>query len=249
VSRRALVVAASLLMTSATCLHVSSCSDDTTITSADASPGDAPGGDTADTRPTDDGAAGDASADAVDASDAADACARCASGSCDQAGCDPAVFVTSKVYTGMIGDGGTAAADHECAALAAAAGLPGTFRAWLSAGGASAPASRFARSSRKYRLLDGRPVAGNFALLAMNLESTISFTETRVEVPFSYVWTATNGDGTRPPDGGDCAGWTSSDAGDVGGAGESDDTVSEWTSFGDVPCSTTARLYCFEQGP
>ena len=187
------------LVASAACLLVASCSDA------------GKGGGAADA--TADGVGAEAQvldgsgSDASDARDAADACASCASGACGAGGCDPAVFLSSKEYLGAIGDGGVAAADRECAALAAAAGLPGTFRAWLSAAGASPPSARFTRkSTRPYRRLDGTEVAADFTKLAVTLASTISMTEKRVEIPFAYVWTATNRDGTPTPDGGDCGG-------------------------------------------
>jgi hypothetical protein len=192
--------------------------------------------------------ASDATA-ATDGGDASDACVSCASGACTAGGCDPAVFITSKEYTGMIGDGGVASADAECAALAAAAGLTGTFKAWLGAAGSS-PSTRFtSKSARPYRLLNGKRVAASFAGLAGTLDNPISVTEARVDIGFAYAWTAIDGNGTPTPDAGTCAGWTSSDVGIKGGSGESDDTVSEWTSFGDIPCTTMARLYCFEERP
>ena len=192
----------------------------------------------------------DAPSDAGAASDAVVACVSCASDACTNGGCDPAVFVTSKEYTGKIGNGGVAAADQECAALAAAAGVPGTFQAWLSGAGALPPATRFAnKSSRPYRMLDGRPVAAHFEALTIDLEHSISVTEKRADIGFSFVWTATNKYGTEAVGGGDCAGWTSDDPTAKGWAGESDDFNYEWTAFGDIACSKLARLYCFEQRP
>ncbi len=183
-------------------------------------------------------------------SDAADACAICASGMCTNGGCDPAVFLTSREYTGAIGDGGVSAADHECSALASAAGVPGTFRAWLASADGASPATRFEhRSTRPYRLLDGTLVAANFGALDKTLATSIGLTEKRTAISFAYVWTGADRNGTPTADAGDCLGWTSSDAVNGGGSGESDDTVEEWTKFQDIACSTHARLYCFEQRP
>jgi len=193
-------------------------------------------------------AANDAASEA--AADALDPCSSCASHRCSGGACDPAVFITSKTYTGAIGPSGVLSADAECASLAAAAGLPGTFKAWLSS---PSPAERFIKSSRPYYRLDGERVAANFDALAELLESPISVTEELDDVDFSYVWTATKLDGTAAGNGdsgtADCAGWTSAEATDYGEAGESDDENSEWTAFGTVRCSTEARLYCFEQLP
>lgn len=186
-----------------------------------------------------------------DAGDAAlDACGVCASGACTDGGCDPAVFLTSKEYAGAIGDGGVVAADQECATLAAAAGLPGKYRAWLATADGASPANRFEnKSTRPYRLVDGTRVAADFSALAKTLEAPIGLTEQRTAVVFAYVWTAAERNGSSIADGGDCAGWTSADPAASGGAGESDDVVEEWTKYNDIACSTLARLYCFEQRP
>jgi hypothetical protein len=246
------VVLGALLLASATCLHLSGCLDGGDR-GVDATAGGDDGGArpevVVDESPGDAGADAGVGADANDALDAADACANCASGACTTGGCDPAVFITSKLYVGAIGDGGIASADLECSTVAAAAGLSGTFKAWLSAGGVSPKARFTSKSTRPYRLLDGTRIAVNFAGLAGLLEHSISVTEARVDIGFAYAWTATEGNGLATGGAGDCAGWTSADGGDKGAAGESDDTVSEWTAFGDIPCSTLARLYCFEQQP
>lgn len=202
------------------------------------------------------GSASDAGSDAAAPADAGSdagsdaACASCASGMCTSGGCDPAVFLTSKEYTGAIGDGGVASADRECAALASAAGVPGTFRAWLATADGASPATRFEHhSTRPYRLLDGTLVAADFAALGKTLATTIGLTEKRTAISFAYVWTAAERSGAPIADAGDCLGWTSSDALAMGGSGESDDLSEEWTKFQDIACSTKARLYCFEQRP
>lgn len=248
--RAGVILGASLLVGAMACLAGSGCLDSGSAEGlADAmAGGDVVGAEAG----VGDGSTGLDASDAqaaTDGGDAAVACVGCASGACTAGECDPAVFVTSKEYTGVIGDGGVASADAECAALAAAAGLPGTFKAWLSAAGSS-PSTRFtSKSARPYRLLNGKRVAASFAGLAGTLDNPISVTEARVDIGFAYVWTATDGNGTPTPDAGTCAGWTSSDVAVKGGSGESDDIVPEWTSFGDIPCSTLARLYCFEESP
>jgi hypothetical protein len=233
------------------CLQLASCGGDGTI-ATDASDA-ASGGDATLAHPVVPDAAPDAFADdaltVTDAGDAADACGTCASGSCTDGGCDPAVFLSSREYTGAIGDGGVVSADEECALLAKAAGVPGTFRAWLASADGAAPASRFVKSSRPYRLLDGTLVAADFAALTKTLATSFGLTEQRTAVAFAYVWTAAERNGTPIAGAGDCAGWTTSDSTVMGGSGESDDVVEEWTKFQDIACSTKARLYCFEQRP
>ena len=243
------LIGASLALGAAACLHLASCSggDEGSEALADAAVArDAFEEDSA----VLDGPSVDSAGDAGGPTDAAVACGVCASGACTDGGCDPAVFLTSKEYAGAIGDGGVGSADQECAALAAAAGLPGKFRAWIATADGSSPATRFEnKSSRPYRLVDGTRVAADFAALGKTLEAPIALTEKRAAIAFAYVWTAAERKGTAIADGGDCAGWTSSDLAVNGGAGESDDVVEEWTKYNDIACSTLARLYCFEQRP
>ena len=250
-------ISASLGLASTAWLLLGGCGGDAERGSATVDAGAGGPGDATPAHPVvgDAGSVGDAGRPAVDAasdaaSDAADACAGCASRRCTSGGCDPAVFLTSKEYTGAIGDGGVASADRECAALASAAGVPGTFRAWLATADGASPATRFEhRSIRPYRLLDGTLVAADFAALGKTLATTIGLTEKRTAISFAYVWTAAERSGAPIADAGDCLGWTSSDALAMGGSGESDDASEEWTKFQDIACSTKARLYCFEQRP
>lgn len=66
------------------------------------------------------------------------------------------VFVTSGTYTGNLG--GLTGADQECNTLAAAANLPGTYKAWLSTSNGS-PSTRFVQSSVPYKLVDDTVIA------------------------------------------------------------------------------------------
>src|SRR5690242_2782849 len=70
------------------------------------------------------------------------------------------VFVTSTLQTGNLG--GLTGADMICQARAAAGGLRGIFKAWLSDTTAS-PSTRFTRSKKPYVLLDGTVIANNWA--------------------------------------------------------------------------------------
>ena len=70
------------------------------------------------------------------------------------------VFLSSAVYDGAMG--GLDGADAKCQALAAAAGLPGTFRAWLSDSTGS-PSTRFTQSTLRYVRVDGVKVADDWA--------------------------------------------------------------------------------------
>ncbi len=69
------------------------------------------------------------------------------------------VFVTSETYTSNLG--GLAGADQKCNALAATAGLSGTYMAWLSDSSAG-PDTRFTRSDIPYALVDGTLIASDW---------------------------------------------------------------------------------------
>ena len=101
----------------------------------------------------------------------------CVGGACEPA-CNPCrVFVTSTTHDGNLG--GLAGADAICQARAAAAGLPGTYLAWLSDGSAS-PATRFlTQSAGPYRLVNGTTIADDWAdLTSGDLDAPINITET-----------------------------------------------------------------------
>ncbi|MCA9638983.1 MAG: DUF4215 domain-containing protein, partial [Myxococcales bacterium] len=69
------------------------------------------------------------------------------------------VFVTSTLYQGNLG--GLAGADAKCQARAQAAGLPGTFLAWLS-DNTNNPNTRFTKSMGPYVLVNGTKIANNY---------------------------------------------------------------------------------------
>ena len=70
------------------------------------------------------------------------------------------VFVTSTKHTGNLG--GQAGADAICQSRASAAGLAGTFLAWISEGSIDEPRDRFTQSSASYRRVDGTTIASNW---------------------------------------------------------------------------------------
>ena len=162
------------------------------------------------------------------------------------------VFVTSEMYDGNLG--GLAGADAKCQALADAAGLPGTYMAWISTAEGS-PSTRFTQSTQPYLRIDGVQVAPNWAgLVDGTLDAAISVTELGGPAPigntscagggFATVWSATNVAGGSG--GTACAGFTSN-AGS-GLWGQATVTNSSWTSWcsGGL-CSWLSPLYCFQQ--
>jgi hypothetical protein len=70
------------------------------------------------------------------------------------------VFVTSQAFNGNLG--GLAGADAKCQTLARAAGLPGTYKAWLGNATVSA-ASRLTHATVPYTLVNGTVIANDFA--------------------------------------------------------------------------------------
>jgi len=167
------------------------------------------------------------------------------------------VFVTKNLYDSVNGID-RSIGDARCNAAVLAAGLPGTYVAWLSLYFAGPPEVWVDAADRipeaEYRLVDGTLVADSKAdLLDGSLDHAIDHDEygAAITVPPSatnLVWSATNTDGTA--DWQTCTNWTG------GGTylGASFDTTSgAWTLGGAIlDCSTIdtnggAHLYCFQQ--
>lgn len=166
-------------------------------------------------------------------------------GGCD---CSKTVFLSSQMYNGFLG--GLAGADEKCQALANAAGLIGTFKAWLS-DSQEGPATRFTHSVFPYKRVDGATVASNwndltglsYLLNPINVDEygTISL------YPF-YAWTNTTVVGT--PKYQDlfhsCTDWIDQVA-MVSTLGDPTSTTATWTDAISRFCSQMAHLYCFQQ--
>ena len=155
------------------------------------------------------------------------------------------VFVTSQAHDGNLG--GTAGADATCAQAASAAGVAGTFAAWLSVTGTDAN-TRIGASTQPYQLLDGTAVAVNSAAFSSGaLVAPVNRDETGSLVAPGDVWTNTNPDGTLNAAGA-CGDFTSnahasSPVPVAGSCGAADTT---WTDNNTLFCDGTARLYCLE---
>jgi hypothetical protein len=169
------------------------------------------------------------------------------------------VFITSTTYTAELG--GLAGADAKCGERAAAAGVAGTYKAWLSSDDVTA-ASRLTHSSAAYQLVDGTPIAASWddvisglLLHPIDLYET-GATDMRGASCFSDsasapVWTATAIDGghTWNPYGANftCTNWTMADGG-YGALGSSCWSDQGWTDVDLAEaCVIQAALYCFEQ--
>ncbi len=157
------------------------------------------------------------------------------------------VFVTAAVVLPDFGglDGG----DQLCANAADDAGLPGTFRAWLSDGTGS-PSTRFTMGETPFCLVDGTVIADDWAdLTDASLAHAIEVDENGGSPGGTVrVWTGTGSAGG--PSGLNCLGWTSASGGEAGRFGAMNAFNAAWTdggSFNNQVCSDPAHLYCFEQ--
>jgi hypothetical protein len=158
------------------------------------------------------------------------------------------VFLSSIRYTADLG--GLAGADAKCQGLAEAAGLPGTYKAWLS-DRTSAPASRFVPSPGPYRLVNGTTIAGEWGdLMDGALRAPIDVTETGGgPSSLPLVWTNTNTDGTTWGEsvGEHCANWSTDAPTSNGRGGVATRSDSGWTARFGNPCASRYHLYCFQQ--
>ncbi|AKU98008.1 Tryptophan synthase alpha chain [Labilithrix luteola] len=156
------------------------------------------------------------------------------------------VFVISSTVTGNFG--GVAQAKTEC--TQAAAGLGGTWMAWVSVAGDDA-VDRLTTDG-PFRLVDGTLVATNkAALLAGTLSSAINKNERGQTVSgfLATSWTGTGRNGRSTGD--DCQGWTSANQSDIATVGSVTAPDGGWTDVYDAVgsgggCSSTFKLYCFE---
>lgn len=161
------------------------------------------------------------------------------------------VFVTSNDYNAAFGS--LSVADAKCQTSADAAGLGGTWVAFLSSSGASA-ASRI--PDGPYVLLDGTTIATSRAdLLDGSLASPIQVDENGSRQS-KWVFTGSTTAGLSAASGssvnGLCADWTNGCGVCYGNhyyatVGRSYESSSNWTNVGWIFCSQSSGLYCFEQ--
>ena len=174
------------------------------------------------------------------------------------------VFVTSDTFEGKLGGifGKSNTTDPApgahaiCNLFAGAAGLPGTYMAWI-ADDKNSPDTMFEKSEIPYVLADGKTqVADNYADLTDCSGSCLDHPIIQVETGRIYngeteVWTNVSPDGTASGKAvaDSCGAWTgkspatSSASGRTGQIG----TAADWTAGAAISCSNWRRLYCFEQ--
>ncbi len=187
---------------------------------------------------SDDAAAIDASG--IDASGIAPDAGECKLGAI----CGPQqniAFVTSSVVQpGQLG--GLSGGDEKCNSLADAAGLPGTYIAWLSDSTVNAAERISSTSASGWVRTDGRPFALSRAgLLSENLLYPLSLDENGNDINVVVV-TGTSAIG-EVESSGTCADWTSDNG--IVANGKSDSVSRAWTSLRSDSCADSAHLYCF----
>jgi hypothetical protein len=156
---------------------------------------------------------------------------------------DKTIFATKAMYSGNLG--GLLGADAKCQVAANAAGLTGTYKAWLSDSKTTA-ATRLSRTTGSYKLKSGKLVAAGFtALTSGTLAGSINEDETGTVFPSAAeVWTGTNANGSGT---GGCTDWTAT-SGTTPSVGLTSSTTSSWTNTYLQFCDrTNVRLYCLEQ--
>jgi hypothetical protein len=174
------------------------------------------------------------------------------------------VFLTSTLPSLNGKLGGVAGADAYCQSLASAAGMSGTYAAWLTDGDKTTePAQRFQSTEFKgWYMLPTKPptrVARGWTDLTMPndampmnyLQAAITVTEAGALVNSANVWTNTNVDGTQASPDGHCDNWTSDFDFDAGRTGLAKAGVldASWTAEAPYKCGFGMRLYCFEVAP
>jgi hypothetical protein len=165
-------------------------------------------------------------------------------------------FATSTTYTGNLGS--IAGAHSKCQARAGAAGLAGTFKAWISGRttgfGDQNAADDLSHATVPYELVNGTKVADDWAdLTDGSLDHAIDRDEFGNSVSGS-VWTNTETNGMAHDYTRDCgpgsstsAVWTSASGYESGRYGTATASNSQWTMTNNTACSNNFRLYCFEQ--
>jgi hypothetical protein len=166
-------------------------------------------------------------------------------------------FVTAQSFTGDLG--GLVGADTKCQAEANSAGLPGTFKAFLSDNRTSA-ASRLNHASIPYETVNGDRIAADWTDLTDRIiDNPLNVTPTGTTVS-GFAWTGSDHDGTKAsyiasdyPYDLDltCENWSfeSLSSRSLGGRGNVNDVRAwaDWWQRDGSACSSQLGLYCLEQ--
>ncbi len=140
--------------------------------------------------------------------------------------------------------GPVVAYDDLCGGYAAAAGLSGTFKAWLS-DSTTSPSTRFTQPTVPYKNVAGQTVAMGWAgLTSGSLQTAILYDETGAAAS-GWAMTGTTAYGTATTN--NCGDWIA-DGAATGTVGVPFDATAAWSNDANEYCGTqTAHLYCIEQ--
>jgi hypothetical protein len=144
-------------------------------------------------------------------------------------------FVTSATYDGNLG--GLTGADQKCQARADAAGLPGSYRAWLDATGDTSRTSNQWPTGSVFELVTGAEFAGSYSFLVTNPWHTprLALDETGL-ARSGYAWA-----------GGGCSNWSSNSASSSGNRGALQGFEDWENAYQSSSCAELLPLYCFQQ--
>jgi Tfp pilus assembly protein PilV len=158
------------------------------------------------------------------------------------------VFLTSTTSQGDLG--GLSGADAKCQSLADAAGLPGTYKAWLS-GRTIAAKDRLTHASLPYSLVDGTKIADNWDdLVDGTIDNKLNKDESGNLVLGGRAATNTRSDGSVKNSTSleTCDEWTTSSYYYNCRGGVPAATDGGWTDAFSTNCTNDSfRLYCFQQ--
>ncbi|MFZ2414798.1 MAG: LamG-like jellyroll fold domain-containing protein, partial [Minisyncoccia bacterium] len=158
------------------------------------------------------------------------------------------IFASATATYGSLG--GYTGANTKCNTYAANAGLPGTYKAWISdAAGITAATNISTHAQVPYKKVNGTVVANNWTdLTDGTLTSAINMSETGGTPATTAVWTNTLTTGERQSTGSySCSTvWSRSTSSYNGNKGLNTSTSSTWTSNSYAKCNTNAVLYCVE---
>ncbi len=156
------------------------------------------------------------------------------------------VFITAATFDGALG--GLDGADAKCAAAATAAGLGGSFKAWISS--STIDAIDRVTDAGPWVDLDDTVIFPDKGSLAMVPSASLWLDETGTSLSSDYVWTGTGFGGVHvaalqgePP----CEEWTSSAMTDQAKVGQVGMADVAWTADSNTTCDQQAHLICLEQ--
>jgi hypothetical protein len=152
-------------------------------------------------------------------------------------------FATSAGYQGNLG--GIDGANAKCQAVATAAGLPGSYLAWLSSSSRN-PAAGLAKGGPWYDV-NQTLIAPNWSKLQTGTLTNLLQLSADGSGGNAIVWTNTNPDGTATDAANTCSDWTDATLGNSGNLAYANGTGPTWTTAYAGGCEQSHGLYCFQQ--